>query len=109
MLPQSQKWYAGQKFQRLLVEDEDMVIVDLATVSANGLVTVPAPVRRKLHLAPGDKVAFLDSPDGSITLAKWDLAALANAQAAFAGAAADFGVKSEEDVQRLVDELRGGQ
>jgi len=84
-----------------------MSLLELATVSSNGQITVPAPVRRRLHLSAGDKVAFIDSPDGNITVAKGDLAALAKAQAAFAGAASDFGVQSEDDVQRLVDEMRG--
>jgi len=35
------------------------------------------------------------------------LAALAQAQEAFAGAAADFGVSDEDDVQALVDDMRG--
>jgi len=86
-----------------------MSLLELATVSANGQITVPAPIRRKLHLSAGDKVAFIDSPDGNITVAKGDLAALARAQAAFAGAAADFGIQTEADVQGIVDAMRGGQ
>jgi len=35
--------------------------------------------------------------------------AIINAQKAFEGAAKDFGVKSEDDVQQLVDEVRYGK
>jgi len=35
--------------------------------------------------------------------------AIINAQKAFEGAAMDFGVNSEEDVQRLVDKVRYGK
>jgi len=83
-----------------------MAILNVATISANGQITVPSSIRRKLHLYAGDKIAFVDSPDGNITIAKGDVAALANAQAAFAGAAIDFGVQNDDDVQRLVDEMR---
>jgi len=35
--------------------------------------------------------------------------AIINAQKAFEGATRDFGVNSEEDVQRLVDDVRYGE
>jgi hypothetical protein len=35
--------------------------------------------------------------------------AIIKAQKAFAGAAEDFGVKTEDDVQRLVNEIRYGE
>ena len=66
--------------------------MNLAKLSANGQITVPAEVRRRLHLVPGDKVLFVEKPNGEVVVAKAGLAALAQAQVAFAGAAADFGV-----------------
>jgi antitoxin PrlF len=82
-------------------------VVNLARLSANGQITVPVEVRRRLHLVPGDKVLFVEKPDGEIVVAKAGLAALAQAQAAFAGAAAEFGATDPDDVQAIVDELRG--
>lgn len=81
--------------------------MNLAKVSANGQVTVPVEVRRRLHLVPGDKVLFLEKENGEVVVVKAGLAALSQAQEAFAGAAEDFGVADEEDVQALVDEMRG--
>ncbi|MDQ4055125.1 MAG: AbrB/MazE/SpoVT family DNA-binding domain-containing protein [Actinomycetota bacterium] len=81
--------------------------MNLAKLSANGQITVPAEVRRRLHLVPGDKVLFLEKPNGEVVVAKAELSALGQVQAAFAGAAADLGASDEDDVQALVDEVRG--
>lgn len=80
--------------------------MNLAKLSANGQITVPAEVRRRLRLAPGDKVLFVEKPNGEVVVANAALSALAGAQESFAGAAGDFGVGDEEDVQALVDEVR---
>ncbi len=81
--------------------------MNLAKLSANGQITVPAEVRRHLHLAPGDKVLFVEKPNGEVVVVKAGLTALTQAQVAFAGAASDFGVSDEDGVQALVDEVRG--
>jgi AbrB family looped-hinge helix DNA binding protein len=80
--------------------------MNLAKLSSNGQVTVPVEVRRRLHLVPGDKVLFLEKENGEVVVVKAELAALSQAQEAFAGAAEDFGVADEDDVQALVDEMR---
>ena len=77
--------------------------MNLAKVSANGQVTVPVEIRRKLNLKEGDKILFFERGDGEVVI---NNASVINAQKAFQGAAGDFGVNSEEDVQRLVDEVR---
>jgi len=43
-------------------------IVNLAKVSANGQVTVPAEVRRHLNLAPGDKMLFIEKSNGEVVV-----------------------------------------
>jgi len=60
-------------------------MMNVATVSANGQITVPADVRRALRLAPGDKIAFVTNELGDITVVKPDATALIEAQRAFAG------------------------
>ena len=80
--------------------------MNLAKLSANGQITVPAEVRRRLHLVPGDKVLFIERPNGEVVVAKAGLSALAQAQAAFAGAASDLGVSDETDVEALVADER---
>ncbi|HZK35614.1 MAG TPA: AbrB/MazE/SpoVT family DNA-binding domain-containing protein [Aeromicrobium sp.] len=81
--------------------------MNLAKLSANGQITVPVEVRRRLHLVAGDKVLFVEGPNGEVVLAKAGLTALARVQAAFAGAADEAGLKDDDDVQALVEEMRG--
>jgi len=80
--------------------------MNLAKVSANGQVTVPVEIRKKLNLKEGDKILFFERSDGEVVINNATATAIINAQRAFGGAAKDFGVNSEEDVQRLVDEVR---
>ena len=61
----------------------------------------------KLQLKEGDKLLFLER-DGEIVINNASATAIVRAQAAFAGAAKDFGVADAEDVQNLVDVVRYG-
>lgn len=81
--------------------------MNLAKLSTNGQVTVPVEVRRRLRLVPGDKWLFLEKDNGEVVVTKAELAALSQAQEAFADAAEDFGVADEDDVQALMDEMLG--
>ena len=80
--------------------------MNLAKISANGQITVPVEIRKKLNLKEGDKVLFFERNDGEVVINNASATAIINAQKAFEGAAKDFGVKSEDDVQQLVDEVR---
>jgi AbrB family looped-hinge helix DNA binding protein len=81
--------------------------MNLAKISANGQVTVPVEIRRKLHLKEGDKLLFIER-GGEIVINNASATAIVRAQAAFAGVARDFGVTNDADVQDLVDEVRYG-
>ena len=83
--------------------------MNLAKVSANGQITVPIEIRRKLRLKSGDKILFIQNPNGEIIVTNASDAAIRKAQAAFAGAAETIGVSNEDDVQALVDDLRYGE
>jgi AbrB family looped-hinge helix DNA binding protein len=80
-----------------------------AKVSANGQVTVPLEIRKKLRLKEGDQLLFIERGNGEVVIDNASAAALAKAQEAFKGAAGDFGVNSEEGVQELVDAVRYGK
>ena len=82
--------------------------MNLAKVSANGQVTVPVEIRRRLNLKEGDKIIFFERNNGEVVINNASATAIINAQKAFEGAAKDFGVNSEDDVQRLFDEVRYG-
>ena len=83
--------------------------MNLAKVSANGQITVPVEIRRLLDLKSGDKILFLQRQDGEIVISNASARAIRKAQNAFAGAAAEMGISSDEDVQALVDEVRYGE
>lgn len=86
-----------------------MIFLDLAKVSANGQITVPVEIRRRLGLKSGDKILFMQKQDGEIVISNASAQAIRNAQAAFSGAAEALGVQNEEDIQNLVDEVRYGK
>ena len=82
--------------------------MNLAKLSANGQVTVPVEIRRKLNLKEGDKILFFERSNGEVVINNASAAAIINAQKAFEGSARDFDVNSEDDVQQLIDEVRYG-
>src|SRR5664279_865897 len=45
---------------------KNRVGMNLAKLSANGQITVPAEVRRRLHLVAGDQVLFVEGPNGAV-------------------------------------------
>lgn len=83
--------------------------MNLAKVSANGQITVPAEIRRLLGLRSGDKILFFQKPDGEVVINNASAQALYKAQKAFEGVAEQMGVENEDDVQALVNEVRYGK
>ena len=83
--------------------------MNLAKISSNGQITVPVEVRRLLGLKSGDKILFFQRPDGDVVVSNASAQAIHQAQAAFLGAADELGVRNEDDVQALVDEVRYGR
>jgi AbrB family looped-hinge helix DNA binding protein len=83
--------------------------MNLAKVSANGQVTVPIEIRKKLNLREGDKILFIERGNGEVVINNASATAIINAQKAFEGASKDFGVQSDEAVQGLIDEVRYGK
>lgn len=86
-----------------------MAVMNLAKLSANGQITVPAEIRRLLGLKSGDKILFFQNQGGEVVLSNASATAIRKAQAAFAGLAEELGVDNEDDVQALVDEVRYGK
>ena len=80
--------------------------MNLAKVSSNGQITVPAEIRQELGLKSGDKILFFKNKDGEVVISNASSAAIRKAQEAFAGVAEQIGVSDEDDVQALVDEVR---
>lgn len=80
--------------------------MDVATISANGQITVPVDVRKRLQLTPGDKIVFVENEYGDIVVVRPAAAALLEAQRAFRGAAKSAGFEMEEDLDGCVAEVR---
>jgi antitoxin PrlF len=83
--------------------------MNLAKISANGQITVPAEIRRLLGLKSGDKIMFFQKPNGEVVINNASAQAIYKAQKAFEGVAEQMGVYNEDDVQALVDEVRYGK
>ena len=81
-------------------------MIEIAKVSSQGQITIPVEIRKRLHLKPGDKVAFVTSQDGTVVFANASLLALATAQEAFKGAAKEAGISLEEELLALIKESR---
>jgi AbrB family looped-hinge helix DNA binding protein len=88
---------------------ERMVFMNLAKISSNGQITVPAEIRRQLGLKSGDKILFLQNSSGEIVINNASAQAIYKAQKAFEGVAEQMGVSNEDDVQALVNEVRYGK
>ena len=83
--------------------------MNLAKISANGQITVPAEIRRLLGLKYGDKILFYQKPSGEVVINNASAQAIYKAQKAFEGVAEQMGVVNDDDVQALVDEIRYGK
>ncbi len=80
--------------------------MNLAKISANGQITVPIEIRKKLSLKSGDKILFIQNKDGEIVISNASSMAIQRAQDAFKGAQDKLGVKNEYDVQEMIDQIR---
>jgi AbrB family looped-hinge helix DNA binding protein len=83
--------------------------MNLAKVSVNGQVTVPIEVRKALRLKTGDKLLFLNRPNGEVVIANASVNAIKNAQKAFSGTAEATGFKNDEDVVDEIMRMRYGE
>jgi len=79
--------------------------LELAKVTSKGQITIPADIRGRLRLKPGDKVLFLED-DGRVTIENSSLVALSTIQQAMADQAWNSGLSSEDDVDDPVKQIR---
>lgn len=82
---------------------------NLAKISANGQITVPVEIRRRLMLKEGDKILFIERENGEIVISNASAAAILRAQKASEDVAEAIGIKDEDEVQALIDEVRYGK
>lgn len=73
--------------------------MNLAKVSSNGQITVPVEIRRKLNIKEGDKIIFLEKPNGEIVLQNSSAIAIRQAQ----GKLGDIQLSEDEILQDVMD------
>lgn len=79
--------------------------MELAKVTSKGQITIPIAIRNALGIREGDKILFVEEED-RVILTNASTNALLKAQEAFQGVAEELGIKNEEDVIKLVKEIR---
>ena len=79
--------------------------MELAKITTKGQITLPVSIRRELNLKDGDKVAFIEK-DGKYIIINPVSLAIDKARKDFEGEAERLGLKDEEDVVKMVKELR---
>ena len=79
--------------------------METATINAKGQITLPLSVRKHLKLNNGDRIAFVREGEKFIITSD-PVAALKEVQTAFQGAAEEAGLYNEDDVVRMVKEIR---
>lgn len=82
-------------------------MINSATITSKGQVTIPLAIRNKLKLKTGDQVMFLED-NGSLRLCPANSfeRAVKRANKALAGAAQEAGFTTEEDLQKYLLEIR---
>jgi len=79
--------------------------MEVAKITSRGQITIPIDIRKKLGVKEGDKVIFIED-DGRIIVANASKIAFANIRSAFSGESERLGLKNEQDIVALVDEVR---
>ena len=79
--------------------------MDNAKVMAKGQITIPKDIRQLLGLSCGDRVAFI-ADGNSVRMVNAATYAMQLLQNGMAGAAAEAGLESEEDVMTMISEMR---
>ena len=79
--------------------------MELAKVTSRGQITIPIAIRKHLGVKDGDKVLFTFIGN-NVVMTNASIEALHEAQAAFVGEAERLSLTNEEDVVKLVKEIR---
>lgn len=79
--------------------------IDNAKVMAKGQVTIPKDIREILGVSSGDRITFVVE-NGSVRVINSAIYAMQMLQAQMDGEAETAGIASDEDVMKLVKEVR---
>jgi AbrB family looped-hinge helix DNA binding protein len=76
--------------------------MEIAKLSPQGQVTIPAAIRKRLGLKNGDRIVFAEE-NGRIVIENAALLALRKVQDDFTGEAERSGMVTKQDVVRMID------
>jgi len=79
--------------------------MELAKVTTNGQITIPITIRKRLGIKDGDKLLFVEKPEG-VVIINPTMMALEKIGKAFEGEAERLGLGSEDDVVDMIKEIR---
>lgn len=79
--------------------------MELAKVTTKGQVTIPIAIRKRLGVKDGDKLLFIEKPDGIIVVNP-TMMALEKIGTAFMGEAERIGLENNDDVVAMIKEIR---
>ena len=79
--------------------------MELAKVTSKGQVTIPVSIRKRLGIKDGDKLMFIDRPDG-VVMVNPTMLAFEKIGLAFAGEAERLGLENDDDVVAMIKEIR---
>lgn len=79
--------------------------MELAKLTSKGQVTIPIQIRKKLNLKEGDKIMFIENGN-TIQIVNSSLIAIDKLQSAMEGEAEKAGIKNDDDVLALCDDVR---
>ena len=78
----------------------------LAKVTSKGQVTVPREIREKLNLNEGTKILFYQNELGQVVIENANIKVFHDIQNAMKGEAEKAGIYTENDVVKLVKDIR---
>ena len=78
----------------------------LAKVTSKGQVTVPREIREKLNLNEGTKILFYQNELGQVVIENANIKVFHDIQNAMNGEAEKAGIYTEDDVVKLVKDIR---
>lgn len=79
--------------------------MELAKITSKGQVTIPISIRKRLGIKDGDKLLFIEKPEG-VVIINPTMMALEKIGQAFNGEAERLGLENDDDVVALVKEIR---
>jgi len=79
--------------------------MELAKVTSKGQVTIPVAIRKRLGIKDGDKLLFIEKPDG-VVMVNPTMMALDKIGKAFDGEAERLGLENDDDVVAMIKEIR---